>query len=121
MSLVFPIRSGQTQTGLYNHRRWLEALNLGTIFLYYLCSLFMLCTCIYVLFNLFVITCFCFINNILMALSLLYTYISYYPIATFQKAGTCLDAQKSMAKQPIKGCVSNQNRTCGKSVSEKLE
>ena len=52
---------------------------------------------------------------------LVYTYICYYPIATFQKAGTCLDAQQSMAKQPIKGCVSNQNRTCGKSVSEKSE
>ena len=52
---------------------------------------------------------------------LLYTYICYYPIATFQEAGTCLDAQQSMAKQPIKGCVSNQNRTCGKSVSEKSE
>ena len=44
------------------------------------------------------------ILSILMALSLLYTYICYYPIATFQKAGTCLDAQQSMAKQPIKGC-----------------
>ena len=52
---------------------------------------------------------------------LLYTYICYYPIATFQKAGTCLDAQQSMAKQPIKGCVSNHNRTCGKSVSKKSE
>ena len=52
---------------------------------------------------------------------LLYTYICYYPIATFQKAGTCLAAQQSMAKQPIKGCVSNQNRTCGKRVSEKSE
>ena len=52
---------------------------------------------------------------------LLYTYICYYPIATFQKAGTCFDAQQSMAKQPIKGYVSNQNRTCGKSVSEKSE
>ena len=51
--------------------------------------------------------------------ALLTTYLfSYYPIATFQKAGTCLDAQQSMAKQPIKGCVSNQSRTCGKSVSE---
>ena len=29
--------------------------------------------------------------------------ICYTPIATFQKAGTCLDAQQSMAKQPIKG------------------
>ena len=47
--------------------------------------------------------------------------ICYTPIATFQKAGTCLDAQQSMAKQPIKGCVSNQSRTCGKSVSEKSE
>ena len=55
---------------------------------------------------------------VLMALSLLHTYICYYPIATFQKAGTCLDAQQSMAKQPIKGCVSNHSRTCGKSVSE---
>ena len=45
----------------------------------------------------------------------------YYPFATFQKAGTCLDAQQSIAKQPIKGCVSNQNRTSGKSVSEKSE
>ena len=44
-----------------------------------------------------------------------------YPIATFQKAGTCLDAQQSMAKQPIKGCVSNHSRTCGKSVSENSE
>ena len=43
------------------------------------------------------------------------------PIATFQKAGTCLDAQQSMAKQPIKGFMSNQNRMCGKSVSEKSE
>ena len=47
--------------------------------------------------------------------------ICYTPIATFQKAGTCLDAQQSMAKQPIKGCMSNQNRTCGKSVSEKSD
>ena len=47
--------------------------------------------------------------------------ICYTPIATFQKAGTCLDAQQSMAKQPIKGCVSNHSRTCGKSVSEKSE
>ena len=61
------------------------------------------------------------VKVVLMALSELYTYICYYPIATFQKAGTCLDAQQSMAKQPIKGCVSNQNRTCGKSVSEKSE
>ena len=29
--------------------------------------------------------------------------VCYTPIATFQKAGTCLDAQQSMAKQPIKG------------------
>ena len=42
-------------------------------------------------------------------------------IATFQKAGTCLEAQQSMAKQPIKGCVSNHSRTCGESVSEKSE
>ena len=33
----------------------------------------------------------------------------------------CLEAQQSMAKQPIKGCVSNHSRTCGKSVSEKSE
>ena len=46
--------------------------------------------------------------------------ICYTPIATCQKAGTCLDAQQSMAKQPIKGCVSNQSRTCGKSVSKNL-
>ena len=52
---------------------------------------------------------------------LLYTYLCYYPIATFQKAGTCLDAQQRMAKQPIKGCVSYHNRTCGKSVREKSE
>ena len=43
------------------------------------------------------------------------------PNATFQKAGTCLDAQQSMAKQPIKGCVSNHNRMCGKSVRENSE
>ena len=42
-------------------------------------------------------------------------------MATFQKAGTCLDAQQSMAKQPIEGCVSNHSRTCRKSVSEKSE
>ena len=58
---------------------------------------------------------------VLMALSLLHTYILLTPTATFQKAGTCLDAQQSMAKQPIKGCVSNHSRTCGKSVSEKSE
>ena len=40
---------------------------------------------------------------------LLHTYICYTPIATFQKAGTCIDAQQSMAKQPISGCVSNQS------------
>ena len=39
----------------------------------------------------------------------------------FQKAGTCLDAQQSMAKQPINGCVCNHSRMCGKSVSEKSE
>ena len=55
------------------------------------------------------------------SLNPVYTYICYYQIAAFQKAGTCLDAQQSMAKQPIKGCVSNQNRTCGKTVSEKSE
>ena len=44
-----------------------------------------------------------------------------YLLHTFQKAGTCLDAQQSMAKQPMKGCVSNHSRTCGKSVSEKSE
>ena len=48
---------------------------------------------------------------------LLHTYDLLYPIATFQKAGTCLDAQQSMVKQPIKGCVINHSRTCGKSVS----
>ena len=52
---------------------------------------------------------------------LLHTYICYTHIATFQKAGTCLDAQQSMAKKPISGCVSNHSRTCGKSVSEKSE
>ena len=36
------------------------------------------------------------------ALLTAYLYL-LYPIATFQKAGTCLDAQQSMAKQPIKG------------------
>ena len=50
-----------------------------------------------------------------------HTYICCTPIATFQKAGTCLDAQQSMEKQPISGCVSNHSRTCGKSVSEKSE
>ena len=58
---------------------------------------------------------------VLIALSLLHTYICYTPIATFQKAGTCLDAKQSMAKQPISGCVKNHSRTCGKSVSEKSE
>ena len=58
---------------------------------------------------------------VLFALSLLHTYICYSPIATFQNAGTCLDAQQSMAKQPINGCVSNHSRACGKSVSEKSE
>ena len=58
---------------------------------------------------------------ILMALYLLHTYILLCTIATFQKAGTCLEAQQSMAKQPIKGCVSNHSRTCGESVSEKSE
>ena len=69
-------------------------------------------------------TCFflpCSVLSVLIALSLLHIMICYTPIATFQKAGTCLDAQQSMAKQPIKGCVSNQNRMCGKSVSEKSE
>ena len=61
------------------------------------------------------------LSIVLIALSLRHTYDLLYPIATFQKARTCLDAQQSMAKQPIKGCVSNQNRTCGKSVSEKSE
>ena len=54
------------------------------------------------------------------ALLTAYLYL-LYPIATFQKAGTCLDAQQSMAKQPIKGCVSYHSRMCGKSVSEKSE
>ena len=58
---------------------------------------------------------------ILMALSLLHTYICYTLLLPFHKAGTCLDAQQSMAKQPISGCVSNHSRTCGKSVSEKSE
>ena len=52
---------------------------------------------------------------------LLHTYILLCTIATFQKAGTCLEAQQSMAKQPIKGCVNNHSRTCGESVSEKSE
>ena len=52
---------------------------------------------------------------------LLHTYILLHTIATFQKAGTCLEAQQSMAKQPIKGCVSNHSRTCGEGVSEKSE
>ena len=54
------------------------------------------------------------------ALLTAYLYL-LYRIATFQKAGTCLDAQQSMAKQPIEGCVSNHSRTCGKSVSENSE
>ena len=52
---------------------------------------------------------------------LLHTYICYTLLLPFQKAGTCLDAQQSMAKQPINGCVSNHSHTCGKSVSEKSE
>ena len=60
-------------------------------------------------------------SPILMALYLLHTYILLCTIATFQKAGTCLEAQQRMAKQPIKGCVSNHSRTCGESVSEKSE
>ena len=62
-----------------------------------------------------------FFMELLMALYLLHTYILLHTIATFQKAGTCLEAQQSMAKQPIKGCVSNHSRTCGESVSEKSE
>ena len=58
---------------------------------------------------------------ILMALYLLHTYRLLCTIATFQKAGTCLEAQQGMAKQPIKGCVSNHSRTCGESVSKKSE
>ena len=54
------------------------------------------------------------------ALLTVYLYL-LTPNATFQKAGTCLDAQQSMAKQPIKGCVSNHSRTCRKSVSENSE
>ena len=50
-----------------------------------------------------------------MALYLLHTYILLCTIATFLKAGTCLEAQQSMAKQPIKGCVSNHSCTCGES------
>ena len=52
---------------------------------------------------------------------LLHTYICYTLLLPFQKAGTCLDAQQSMAKQPINDCVSNHSPTCGKSVSEKSE
>ena len=52
---------------------------------------------------------------------LLHTYICLTLLLPFQKAGTCLDAQQRMAKQPISGCVSNHSRTCGKSVSEKSE
>ena len=59
--------------------------------------------------------------NVLMALSLLHTYIGYTLIATLSKKWTRLDAQQSMAKQPINGYVSNHSRTCGKSVSEKSE
>ena len=54
------------------------------------------------------------------ALLTVYLYL-LTPNATFQKAGTCLDAQLSMGKQPIKGCVSNHSRKCGKSVSENSE
>ena len=57
-------------------------------------------------------------KQILMALSLLHTYICYTLLLPFQKAGTCLDAQQSMAKQPISCCVSYHSRTCGKSVSK---
>ena len=53
------------------------------------------------------------------ALLTVYLYL-LTPNATFQKAGTCLNAQQSMAKQPIKGCVSNHNRTCGKSVGFRI-
>ena len=52
------------------------------------------------------------LRSCLMALSLLHTYILLTPTATFQKAGTCLEAQQSMAKQPVKGCVSNHSRMC---------
>ena len=52
---------------------------------------------------------------------LLNTYICYTLLLHFQKACTCLDAQQSMAKQPINGCVSNHSCMCGKSMSEKSE
>ena len=54
------------------------------------------------------------------ALLTAYLYILLTPTDTFQKAGTCLDAQQSMAKQPIKGCVSNHSRTCGKKCERKI-
>ena len=53
------------------------------------------------------------VNSFNGALLTVYLYM-LYPIATFQKAGTCLDVHQSMAKQPIKSCVTNQSRTCGK-------
>ena len=55
-----------------------------------------------------------------MSLYLLHTYILLCTIATFQKAGTCLEAQQSMAKQPIKGCVSNHSRTCRRKCERKI-
>ena len=61
---------------------------------------------------------------VLMALYLLHTYILLNTIATFQKAGTCLEAQQSMAKQPIKGCVSNQShmrRKCERKIRINLK
>ena len=51
---------------------------------------------------------------------LLHTYILLTPSATFQKAGTCLEAQQSISKQPIKGCVSNHSCTCGKKCERKI-
>ena len=57
--------------------------------------------------------------SVLMALSLLYTYICYTLLLPFKKLVLVLMITKawqnsSMAKQPIKSCVSNQSRTCGK-------
>ena len=50
---------------------------------------------------------------------LLYTYICYTLLLPFKKLVLVLMITKawrnsSMAKQPIKSCVSNQSRTCGK-------
>ena len=58
-----------------------------------------------------------------MALSLLYTYICYTLLLPFKKLVLVLMITKawrnsSMAKQPIKSCVSNQSRTCGKACAK---